>query len=445
LASAVALASIPSVAGDFMNIPIQVSNVQEANDCIAQSGLLTPSAARAVLLEDVRPVDGEEVLTLSRLVGRITTTSSHSAVALPRFDNAAVDGYGIHANDLASSLGTALRVVGPVLAGHRTTAEAIPGSAVRILTGASIPAGVAAVVLEEHVYRTGDSVVMQFAPTLGANIRRRGEDVSKGTEVIQKGTRLDARHIAMLAATGASSASVRRQLRIGVLSTGDELADVGVEPVEAGIVDTNRPMLLALLASPAVELVDLGIVADNEHIISTAIAKAAARFDLLITSGGVAGSDADHLAYAIGAAGGHCRPLKLALRPGKPIAAGELGAMRILCLPGNPVAAMVNLLLFGRPLIQRMLGLTESVGPSVPARAAGAFHHRLGRTEFMPVKVSGLAPDGLPLVERLGRGGSARLLPLVSADGLAEIGPDMGDVPSSGVLSFHSFSTSFAL
>lgn len=428
-----------------MNIPVQISNLQEVDDCIAQSGLLSPSTARTLILEDVTAVNGEEVLPLTQLADRITTASLHSAVALPRFDNAAVDGYGVHAKDLAGSPVAALRVLGPVLAGHRTTVEAIPGSAVRILTGASIPTGVTAVILEEHAQRTGDSVVMQFAPTVGANIRRRGEDVSKGTEVVQKGTRLDARHIAMLAATGASSASVRRKLRIGVLSTGDELVEAGREPSETGIVDTNRPMLLTLLASPAVEVVDLGIVADNERDVSAAIAHAAARFDLLITSGGVAGSDADHLARSITAAGGRCRALKLALRPGKPIAAGMLGRMRILCLPGNPVAAMVNLLLFGRPLVQQMLGITEAVSAPIASRAAGVFHHRPGRTEFVPVRVIGSAPDGLPLLEKLGRGGSARLLPLIAADGLAEIAPEDADVPADGALALHPFSASFAL
>jgi molybdopterin molybdotransferase len=428
-----------------MNIPVQVSDLQNVDDCIAQSGLLSPSIARTLLLKDVTAVDGEEVLPLMQLAGRVTTANLHSAVALPRFDNAAVDGYGIHAKNLAGSPAAALRVLGPVLAGHQTTVEAMPGSAVRILTGASIPTGVAAVILEEHAQPTGDFVVMHFAPTVGANIRRRGEDVSKGTEVVQKGTRLDARHIAMLAATGISSVSVRRPLRIGVLSTGDELVDAGNEPTEARIVDTNRPMLLSLLSSPAVELVDLGIVADHEQDVSTAMAQAATRFDLLITSGGVAGSDADHLARAIIAAGGRCRTLKLALRPGKPIAAGMLGRLRILCLPGNPVAAMVNLLLFGRPLIQRMLGMTETLGMSVPSRAAAVFHHRRGRTEFLPAKVTGFAPDGIPLLEKLGRGGSARLLPLIAADGLVEIGPHVDDVPPDAALAFHPFAASFAL
>jgi len=238
---------------------------------------------------------------------------------------------------------------------------------------------------------------------------------------------------------------VKQRLRVGVLSTGDELVEPAVKTAPSAIIDTNRPMLLALLGSPAIDVVDLGIIADDRRAIARALREAASHLDLLITSGGVAGSDADHLEPAILAAGGRCRTLKLALRPGKPIGKGVVGNMQVLALPGNPVAALVNFLLFGRPLVRTLLGAMDDTPFAPFARAAGKFDHRSGRTEFVPVRVERFGADGLPIVSKLGRGGSARLLPLVMSDAFAEIGPEVGDLDDGAIVRFHPFSTRFAL
>jgi molybdopterin molybdotransferase len=170
-----------------------------------------------------------------------------------------------------------------------------PGKAFRILTGARIPDGVAAVILEERTTRSATDVTLHFLPELGANIRGRGEDVSSGTIVVPRGTVLDAKHLAILAASGHARILAKRRLRVGVLSTGDELIEPTVEAGPNAIIDTNRPMLLALLGSSALDVVDLGIIADDRETIARALSEAASHLDLLITSGGVAGSDADHL------------------------------------------------------------------------------------------------------------------------------------------------------
>ena len=138
-------------------------------------------------------------------------------------------------------------------------------------------------------------------------------------------------------------------------------------------------------------------------------------------------------------------PLKLALRPGKPIAKGKVGDMLVLALPGNPVAALVNFLLFGRPLVRRMMGAIETALLPQFSRTDGRFEHRSGRTEFVPIRIEGRGADGLPIVGKLGRGGSARLLPLVMCDGFAEIGPDVGDLETGAMIRYHPFSTTFGL
>ncbi|MFM9860023.1 molybdopterin molybdotransferase MoeA [Pseudoxanthobacter sp. M-2] len=406
--------------------------------------LLSPEAAAAIVLDGVAPVDGVYDVPLAAARGRVAAGDITATVPLPRFDNAAVDGYGLHAADLGSGAAT-LRVIGRAAAGHAAEVAAAPGAAVRVLTGARVPEGVAAVIAQERTVRTGDRLTVPQPPEPGANIRRRGEDVAPGTVILRAGTVLDARHLAILAAAGIGRLTVRRRLRVGVLSTGDELVEPGVEPGPNGIVDSNRPMLTALIAGPAFEVVDLGAVADRVEAVAGVLTGAARHLDLVVSSGGVAGSEADAVADAIRQAGGTCRSLKLALRPGKPIAVGRLGETAVLALAGNPVAAMVGLLLFGRPLVARLAGAAAPSRGGFPAEAAEPIRHRPGRTEFLPAAIVGRTGDGRPRIVSLGRGGSARLLPLAAADGLAELAADDGDAEVGATVRFHPFATAFAL
>ena len=406
--------------------------------------LLSPEAAAAIVLDGIRPVDGVYDVPLATARGRVAAADIAATVPLPRFDNAAVDGYGLNAADLGRGPVT-VRVVGRAAAGHAADAAAAPGVAVRVLTGARVPDGVAAVIAQERTVRDGDDLAVPQPPAPGANIRRRGEDVAPGTVIVRAGTVLDARHLAILAAAGNGRLTVRRRLRVGVLSTGDELVEPGTEPGPNGIVDSNRPMLTALMAGPAFEVIDLGAVADRVEAVAAVLTGAARHLDLVVSSGGVAGSEADAVADAIRQAGGTCRSLKLALRPGKPIANGRVGETVVLALAGNPVAAMVGLLLFGRPLVARLAGAATPARGGFPAEAAEPIRHRPGRTEFLPAAIVGRTGDGRPRIVSLGRGGSARLLPLAAADGLAELAADEGDAETGATVRFHPFSTAFAL
>lgn len=406
--------------------------------------LLSPEAAATIVLDGILPVDGVYDVPLAAARGRVAAGDITAMVPLPRFDNAAVDGYGLNAADLGGGPAT-LRVVGRAAAGHAADSFAEPGVAVRVLTGARVPDGVAAVIAQERTVRDGDALTVRQPPVPGANIRRRGEDVAPGTVIVRAGTVLDARHLAILAAAGVARLTVRRRLRVGVLSTGDELVEPGTEPGPSGIVDSNRPMLTALIAGPAFEVIDLGAVADRVEAVAAVLASAARHLDLVVSSGGVAGSEADAVADAIRRAGGTCRSLKLALRPGKPIAVGRLGDTAVLALAGNPVAAMVGLLLFGRPLAARLAGAAAPGRGGFPAEAAEPIRHRSRRTEFLPAAITGRTADGRPTIASLGRGGSARLLPLAAADGLAELSAEEGDAETGATVRFHPFATAFAL
>jgi molybdopterin molybdotransferase len=408
-----------------MSVPAIFDAPTTENGYRTSGGPVTPEAARRIVLENIDVVSGTETVPLHAAVGRIAAEDLLSAVALPGFDNAAVDGFGIHADDHNLPIPLTLSIVERVPAGANINVLSRSGTALRILTGAKVPAGIGSVVFERRTTRRGNKITLNELPESGANIRRRGEDVTPGTIVVSKGTTLDARQIAILAAAGITRTPVTRRLRVGILSRCSELVD-------------------ALLASPSIETIDLR-VADTQTAISAALRDGAKHLDLLIMSAGITGNNRDRLEPPFRAAGGICQSLKLALRPGKPLAKGRIGRMHVLALPENPVAAFVNYLLFGRPMIRRLLGATDAGRAMSYARVAEAFRHKAGRTEIVPACIVGHGLDGLPRIRKLDRGGSARLLPLVVADGFAEIGPGIGDVPPDGLLRFHPFVTSFTL
>jgi len=203
-------------------------------------------------------------------------------------------------------------------------------------------------------------------------------------------------------------------------------------------------MLAALLARPSIEMIDAGRIADDAGELAAAFRRLADQADLVLSTGGAAGSETDHTQPAINAAGGAARAMRLALRPGKPLVVGEVGEVPFLGLPGNPVAAMVNFLLFGRAMILGRAGAGIVRPRGQAASAVAPFRHTPGRTEFVPVGIRGFDRDGRPRLEKLGRGGSARLRPLVLADGLAEIPAEAEVIPADAPIAFHSFHAAFA-
>ena len=311
-------------------------------DVCSRPGLLDIDAAPKIALGVVVPVSGRETISLRAGVGRITIAAS-STIPLPPFDQSAVDGYGIHVDDVVGARTGPVRLVGKIVAGSHHAPAFKSGEVVRLLTGAAIPKGVGAVVMEEKATALDQGITIGKPAEEGLNIRRAGEDVGARSEIVEAGTLVDARHVAILAASGTTHVSVQRQVKVAVLSTGDELTRAGGTRQAHQIYDSNGPMLQALFASPAIHMRMLGCCPDHPRRLMRQLARAARGFDLL---GGVSGSDADHVVAAVLEAGGSCEKISLALKPGKPLAIGRIGAMAVLALPGNPVAALVGALLF---------------------------------------------------------------------------------------------------
>jgi molybdopterin molybdotransferase len=407
-------------------------------------GLMPIEAALASVLARAHPVAGTEWLAPLKARGRVAAAVARSAVPLPPFDQSAVDGYGFH--EAGSASGRPSRVASRIEAGRAGPASIKPGEAVRLFTGAAVPTGVAAVVKEEDCVVTGGRVRAAAPVEAGANIRWQGEDIPAGAAVIEPGTVLDARHVALLAAAGCAEVEVVRPLRVMVMSTGSELCPPD-RPLSFGqIYDSNRPMLLAMLDRPWIDAVDGGPFRDSVQALAAAIGDAAGDADVIFSTGGASASETDHIAEAIRLAGGAAESLSIAVKPGKPVVIGRVGTTAVLGLPGNPVAAMVGFLLFGRPLARACVGVAGVRPRGHRAVAARTIRHARGRTEFIPVRIAA-APSagGLIAVEQAGRSGSARLAPLAAADGLAEIPAGSGDVAEGAFVTFHPFHPELAL
>lgn len=380
---------------------------------------ITVDAFVSMILDSVAPVDGVQSVLIAAALGRALAEDVTSSLPLPPFDQSAMDGYGINQGDLGRT-GAALRLVGSIAAGRPLDIPVLPGESVKLFTGAPVPASVAAVARREIAVEDRGMVRITEQIVPGADIRRRGEDVAVGDTILAAGTVIDPRQIGLLAAAGVEKIDVRRRIRIALLSTGDELRNVDEQLVHGTIRDSNRPMLGALLASPRTMVVDCGRHEDNPHVLARRLADAAAWADLIVSSGGASGSDADPLAAAMTIAGGKATNYRLALSPGKPIVFGAIGRAVLLGLSGNPLAAFVACQLFVYPVAATLAGSTFRPRRGEEVTLESPADHRANRLEFLPASIVGRAINGQAIV-RVGDRGSGRLRPLSVSDGLVEL------------------------
>ncbi|NML77035.1 molybdopterin molybdotransferase MoeA [Rhizobium sp. S-51] len=366
----------------------------------------------------VRPVAGVEDVKLVGARGRVLAADLRAARPMPRFDNSAMDGFAVRLADLDGHGPWQLRVAGTIAAGADPNVQpAMAGAAMRIFTGASVPETYDAVVMQEDCEDRDTFVIVRTRPRRGGNIRRAGEDAAKGDVLVAGGTRIEARHVGLLAGTGHTLLPVRRAPRIAVLSTGDELlaGDRGA----AGIHDANRPMLISLAEGLGAEVTDLGICADDLDQTAALFRRLVHRFDMILTSGAASVGGRDHVRAALVAAGGSILSCKVAMKPGKPVFFGRLHETLVTGLPGNPLSAYVGFQLFVARQIGALLGVVPAGFVKETAIAGFDWQCKTGRTEYVPVRVVGTDAAATPVVDRLGHGSSASLLPLAQADGVA--------------------------
>ena len=420
-----------------------------ATQTVPMTGMLAISEALD-RLRAYAPVGALEQVDLAESLGRVLAEEVVAPVPVPGYDSSAMDGYAFRSADLQAA---GMPVQGRVAAGHPLGEDLRPGCAVRIFTGGAMPAGADTVALQEDCLLQDGLVVLPPGLPRGANRRLAGEDMAAGSIVLTPGTRLRPQHIGVATAVGRTSVLVRRRVRVGVLATGDEVRPAG-EPLPPGCVhDSNRRTIVAALRAMGAEVDDLGIIGDRRDATTAAITAAAARNDLVISTGGVSVGDEDHVRAAVEAVG-RLEFWRLPVKPGKSIAMGSIGRGSIgsgtigradtvdvpfVGLPGNPVAAMVTFWLIARPLTLQLMGAADLDVPRFPVVAGFSHTRRRGRREFLRCRVVP-SPDGIARAELHPTSGSGLVRSLAWADGLVEILEEDGDITAGDVVRYLPYS-----
>ncbi|MGY6270929.1 molybdopterin molybdotransferase MoeA [Achromobacter denitrificans] len=379
-----------------------------------------------------------EVLPLRSALGRILARDIVSDIDVPAHDNSAMDGYALRGADLRAEDDTVLRVAGSGLAGEKFEGTAGPGQCVRIMTGAVMPAGLDTVVPQEFV-REENGVVAIPAGILRAGDNRRlaGEDLARGEPALSAGRLLRPADIGMLASLGRGEVPVRRRVRVAFFSTGSELRSIG-EPLDEGCVyDSNRYTLWCMLQRLGVEVLDMGVVRDDEASLEAAFSAAAANADVVITSGGVSVGEADYTKKVM-ARLGDVLFWKIAMRPGRPLAIGRIGQAILFGLPGNPVAVMVTFYALVRDALLAMGGAEPQPLPLLRCVTPTGIRKKPGRTEYQRAIVS-RAADGGWQASVTGSQGSGILRSMSQANGLLVLAHDQGNIAAGAYVDVLPF------
>ena len=412
---------------------------QLSDDCFAQGGrMMRTDEALDLLARSVVRVTESEPVALAAALGRILAEDVVSPHDVPPHDNSAVDGYAVFFDDLDPEADTVLPVVGRASAGHPLDGPARRGEAVRIFTGAPMPVGTDSVMMQEDCTVDGARVVLRPGLKRGANARARAEDVSAGGTGLCAGMRLRPQDLGQAAAIGRRELRVSRPLRVALFSTGDELREPGAALDAGCIYDSNRTTIHALLTGLGCAVDDLGILADDFEVLRAALAAARPGHDLIVTSGGVSVGEEDHVRSAVEALG-RLHLWRLAIKPGRPIALGQIGQVPFVGLPGNPVAVMVTFLTIVRPMILRLMGGTGLTPHHFRVPADFSHRKKKDRREWLRVRLVSDGEAGWRAV-KFPRQGAGILTSLVEAEGLVELPEEMTVLEPGTLVDFLPFS-----
>jgi len=393
---------------------------------------ISVSEVQQQIQDAIVPVTQSQEIDLRDGLNRILAHDIFAAMDLPAFNNSAMDGYAFCAKDL--SLHQELTIVGQSQAGHPFQGNLLPGQAIRITTGAVMPDYADSVLPQEcAVLKDGAILAMNgIAVEPGQNKRCRGEDIAAGGKVLSRRTRLGPAELGLLASLGLSTVQVHRKLVVAIFSTGDELRSAGQTADHGSVFDSNRITLRTLLQQFGADVLDLGVLADNQDSIETALKKCASQADMIITSGGVSAGAADFTKQVMQQLG-TMNFWSVKMRPGRPLAFGAIsknqqpGKTYLFGLPGNPVAMMVSFYFFVRPALQLLCGSQISITPSINATATQAIAKKAGRTEFQR-GVFTVGPHGRLDVAITGQQGSGMLSSMARANCLVVLSPEQEDI-----------------
>jgi len=397
---------------------------------------LSVAQALARIGATIKPVAGTESVALRSALGRITARDIESPVNVPPYPNSAMDGYAVLSADLGADP-VSLAVAGTAWAGTPFNDTVRSGQCVRIMTGAKLPAGADTVVMQEDVVREGDRVRIGAGHQQGQNVRHIGEDISQGGVVLPAGRQIVPADLGLLASLGLGEVPVVRRLRVAFFSTGDELRSIGQMLQDGQIYDSNRYTLFGMLQRLGVELLDLGVVGDDRESIASALTQAADIADVVITSGGVSVGDADYVKELL-ASMGRVDFWKIAMKPGRPLAFGQLGESDFFGLPGNPVSVMATFYQLVQPSLRRMMGCTLDTPLTLRARCTTRLKKRPGRQDFQRGILSRNA-EGELTVRTTGPQGSHVLSSMSQANCFIVLAADSGDVSEGTLVDVQPF------
>jgi len=395
--------------------------------------------AQKLLADAVQPVAATQHLPLRQAMGLVLAQDLTAALDMPPADNSAMDGYALRHADYHA--GRALPVQQVVYAGHRPEPQR-PGTATRLFTGSILPDGADTVVMQEHTREIDGQVEILTPPTLGQHIRRRGEDTARGTQLLPAGTPIGAAQIALLASQGVAEIPVHPAVRVGILTTGDELVPPGAPCGEHQIYNSNGPMLAALVEGMGARVVHMMHAADQEVAITAAFKQLSAQCDLVISVGGVSVGDRDLVKPVLAALGAELALWKVRMKPGKPVALahvdrGDGGRTPVICLPGNPVSAFAVFAVLVSPMVRRLQGRRDIFPQVSHVKLRTKAPRGDSREEFLRVRRLADA-DGGETLEAFDRQGSGVVSSLPWASGLARI-PAGQTISDGGTVAYYDF------
>ncbi|WP_305370719.1 bifunctional molybdopterin-guanine dinucleotide biosynthesis adaptor protein MobB/molybdopterin molybdotransferase MoeA [Photobacterium leiognathi] len=389
---------------------------------INPTGMLSVAQGREKILEQIKPLNNSESVSLHHALGQIVAQDILSPVNVPQHTNSAMDGYAIRGDDLDRE---SYHVVGQVLAGHSYDNTLQAGEAVRIMTGAPVPQGADTVIMREQASQEGDTVTFNLAMgkiKAGQNVRQAGEDLALGQVAVAAGTTITAPELGMVASLGIDKITINKPIRVAIFSTGDEVQQPGEQQKPNCIYDSNRYTLYALLTKLGCDVVDLGIIDDNETSLENTLVQASTQADLILSSGGVSVGDADYIKTVLDKLG-QINFWRINMRPGRPLAFGTIGDVPFFGLPGNPVAVMVAFLQFVEPAIRKQQRIVNWQPKTHQAIATEKLRSRPGRTEYTR-GISSFDANGRLVVKSTGSQGSGILRSMSEANCLIEILPE---------------------